>query len=68
MAQYIWLIPLIPLIGFFINGLGRNSLPKSLIAFIGSGAVLASFILAILVFLNVPTGEGAQPLIFKAFD
>ncbi len=68
MAQYIWLIPLIPLIGFFINGLGRNSLPKNLIAFIGSGAVLTSFILSILVFLNVPSGEGAQPLVFKAFD
>lgn len=68
MAQYIWLIPLIPLIGFFINGLGRNNLPKSLIAFIGSGAVLFSFILSILVFFNVPTGEGVEPLVFKAFD
>lgn len=68
MEQYIWLIPLIPFIGFLINGLGRNVLSKSLVTFIGSGAVLASFILSIMVFIAVPSGTDAQPLIFKAFD
>lgn len=68
MEQYIWLIPLIPFIGFLINGLGRNVLSNSLVTFIGSGAVLASFILSILVFIAVPSGADAQPLIFKAFD
>ncbi|SFN26298.1 NADH-quinone oxidoreductase subunit L [Algoriella xinjiangensis] len=68
MEQYIWLIPLIPFIGFLINGLGRNVLSNSLVTFIGSGAVLASFILSIMVFIAVPSGAGAQPLIFKAFD
>lgn len=68
MEQYIWLIPLIPFIGFLINGLGRNVLSKSLVTFIGSGAVLASFILSIMVFMSVPSGADAQPLIFKAFD
>lgn len=68
MEKYIWLIPLLPLLGFFINGLGRNALSKSLISIIGSGVVLGSFILAVLVFMNVPSGEGAQPLIFHAFD
>ena len=68
MEQYIWLIPLIPFIGFLINGLGRNVLSKSLVTFIGSGAVLASFILSIMVFIAVPSGADAQPLIFKAFD
>lgn len=68
MEKYIWLIPLLPLIGFFINGLGRNALSKSMISVIGSGAVLGSFILSVLVFMNVPSGAGAQPLIFHAFD
>ncbi|MFV0155702.1 NADH-quinone oxidoreductase subunit L [Empedobacter falsenii] len=68
MEQYIWLIPLIPFIGFLINGLGRNVLSNSLVTFIGSGAVLASFILSIMVFIAVPSGTDAQPLIFKAFD
>ena len=68
MEKYIWLIPLLPLLGFFINGLGRNALSKSLISIIGSGVVFISFLLSILVFLNVPSGEGAQPMIFNAFD
>lgn len=68
MEKYIWLIPLLPLLGFFINGLGRNTLSKSLISVIGSGVVFISFLLSLLVFMNVPSGEGAQPLIFHAFD
>ncbi|MFV0305548.1 MAG: NADH-quinone oxidoreductase subunit L [Moheibacter sp.] len=68
MEKYIWLIPLLPLLGFFINGLGRNSLSKSVISVIGSGMILGSFILSVLVFLGVPSGTDAQPLIFHAFD
>lgn len=68
MEKYIWLIPLLPLLGFFINGLGRNALSKSLVTIIGSGVILGSFILSVLVFMNVPSGAGAQPLIFHAFD
>jgi NADH-quinone oxidoreductase subunit L len=36
MDQYIWLIPILPLAGFVINGLGRNTLSKGVIGFIGS--------------------------------
>ncbi|MGK6350448.1 NADH-quinone oxidoreductase subunit L [Parapedobacter sp. DT-150] len=50
MIALIWLIPLLPLIGFLINGLGRNVLPKSLVGMIGSGVVLASFLLSCGVF------------------
>ena len=67
MEKYIWLILLLPLVGFFINGLGREKLSKQAIAFIASGLVLGSFILSILVFLEVPSGKDAQPLIFDAF-
>ena len=38
-----WLIPLFPLLGFLINGLGRKHLSKSMIGVIGSGVILASF-------------------------
>lgn len=68
MENYLWLIPLIPFIGFLINGLGRNVLSKSLVSFIGCGAVLASFILSIMVFVNVPSGAGAPPIIAHYFD
>lgn len=53
MIDLIWLIPLIPLVGFVINGLGRNVLPKSVVAIVGGGAVLASFLLSCAVFSEV---------------
>ncbi len=55
--QIVYLIPLLPLIGFLINGLGRKVLSKSLIGIIGSGVILASFILSIWVFIEVKGGN-----------
>ena len=49
----VYLIPLLPLLGFLINGLGRNYLSKTAIGIIGSGVILGSFILSILVFVEV---------------
>ncbi len=53
MNNLIFLVPLLPLIGFLINGLGRKSLSKQVIAIIGSGSILGSFILSVLLFLQV---------------
>ena len=53
MNQLVYLVPLFPLIGFLINGLGRKSLSKSLIGVIGSGTILASFIVSLVLFFNV---------------
>src|SRR4051812_46337835 len=55
-----YLVPLFPLLGFLINGLLRKSLSKSLIGFIGSGAILASFVVSIMLFLQVKA-DGALP-------
>ena len=55
--QIVYLIPLLPLIGFLINGLGRKQLSKSAIGIIGSGVILASFVLSIWVFLQVKGGN-----------
>lgn len=52
-----YLIPLFPLLGFLINGLGRNSLSKSAIGIIGSGMILASFVVSVWVFLQVKGGN-----------
>jgi len=49
--QLIYLVPLLPLIGCLINGLGRNALSKSLVGIIGSGVVFISFCISVLVFL-----------------
>jgi NADH-quinone oxidoreductase subunit L len=68
MDKYIWLIPLLPLAGFIINGLGRNTLPKSIIGFIGSFLVLVSFGLSIGAFLQVKsTGTPINVSIFDWF-
>ena len=53
MSNYVYLVPLFPLIGFLINGLFRRSLSKSLSGLIGSGTILASFIISILIFFQV---------------
>ena len=56
-AALVWLIPVLPLLGFIINGLGRKSLSKNLSGIIGSGVILASFILSVLVFIQVKNGD-----------
>ena len=53
----VYLIPLLPLIGFLINGLGRKHLSKGLIGIIGSGTVLASFLISVWVFMQVKDGN-----------
>jgi NADH-quinone oxidoreductase subunit L len=52
MKNLILLIPLLPFLGFLINGLGRKYLSKGLVGIIGSGTVLASFIISFTIFLN----------------
>jgi len=68
MDKYIWLIPLLPLVGFVINGAGRNTLPKSAIGFIGSFLVLISFGLSIGAFLQVQSGGRFNVSIFEWFS
>jgi NADH-quinone oxidoreductase subunit L len=50
MKTLIALIPLLPLAGFLINGLGRKYLSKGLVGLIGSGTVLGSFIISCMLF------------------
>ncbi|HLT42407.1 MAG TPA: NADH-quinone oxidoreductase subunit L [Sphingobacteriaceae bacterium] len=53
MIDLIWLVPLLPLIGFLIIGLGRNRLPNSFIGVLGSGVVILSFLLSCVLFADV---------------
>ena len=55
--QIAWLIPILPLTGFIINGAGRNVLSKGISGFIGSAVVFASFLLSIYVFIQVKNGN-----------
>jgi NADH-quinone oxidoreductase subunit L len=53
MIKLIWLVPLLPLIGFLIIGLFGKKLSKGLVSFIGCGAILAAFAIALGVFFEL---------------
>ncbi len=55
--QLVWLIPLLPLVGFLINGLGRKHLSKALSGFIGSAVIFLSFAMSVWVFIQVKDGN-----------
>ncbi len=57
MIQLVWLVPLLPLIGFLINGLGRKQMSKPMISIIGCGVLLASFVISLLIFFEVQNGN-----------
>src|SRR5438270_11766019 len=52
MNNLVLLIPLLPFIGFLINGLGRNYLSKGIVSIIGCGTVLGSFIISLMIFFQ----------------
>ncbi len=56
MINLVWLVPLFPLIGFVIIGLGRNALPKNLAGILGSFTVFLSFAVSIGIFLELQSG------------
>jgi len=66
-THLVWLIPLFPLVGFLINGLGWNILPKGAVGFIGSLMVLLSFIVSIGIFTEI-NGSAAKSTVIPLFD
>jgi len=46
------LIPLLPLLGFVILGLGYRIIPKRITSIIGPGTILISFIFSLIIFFN----------------
>ena len=55
----VYLVPLFPLLGFLFTGLFRKSLTKSMAGIIGSGTILASFVISILLFIDVKNNGGS---------
>jgi NADH-quinone oxidoreductase subunit L len=53
MINLVWLVPLLPLLGFLLIGLSRNAFSKAVIGFIGCTTVLISFIISIGIFLEL---------------
>jgi NADH-quinone oxidoreductase subunit L len=52
-----YLVPLFPLIGFLVIGLGRKLLSKSLTGIIGCGVIFLSFVVSVWIFLEVKEGN-----------
>ncbi|MFN5423055.1 MAG: NADH-quinone oxidoreductase subunit L [bacterium] len=67
MSKYVFLIPLLPLLGFLVNGLGRNFLSKTLVSIIGTGVIVASFGISLALF-NEVSAPGFTTLIVTLFD
>lgn len=64
MINYVYLVPLFPLIGFLINGLGWRTIPKNVGGIIGSVSVLASFIVSLMIFFEVKDGASQVVTLF----
>jgi NADH-quinone oxidoreductase subunit L len=67
MIKFGYLIPMLPLVGFLINGLGRNFLSKKMVGLIGSGVMVFSFAISLFVF-NQVSAEGFNTEILFLFD
>ncbi len=61
------LIPLLPLIGFIINGIGFKKIPNGLVGVIGSAGPILAFILSFYAFGQFRAGNNA-PIIIHLFD
>lgn len=65
MQNLIPLIPFLPLIGFAINGLFGKNLSKNLVGIIGSGTLLASFLLTVACYNEVSTSGAIQSTLYQ---
>jgi len=66
-ASLLVLIPLLPLLGFLINGLGFRTIPKGAVGIIGSLAVIGSFALSLNAF-NAFVAGGSTPFVLPLFN
>jgi NADH-quinone oxidoreductase subunit L len=65
MSKIAFLVPLFPLLGFLINGLGRQRLSKSAVGIIGSGMIFLSFLTSCFLFGQVygaAANSGGAPI------
>jgi NADH-quinone oxidoreductase subunit L len=67
MDSLIPLIPFLPFIGFVINGLFGKNMSKTAVGIIGSGTLLASFILSVLCFNQVAETGAIQVNLYNFF-
>ena len=68
MIDFIYLIPLLPLLGFLINGLGAQRLSRTAGGAIGTLMVLLSFALSVGVFMEVAAGGGRTVILYPFIE
>ena len=68
MSKIVFLVPLFPLLGFLINGLGRKSLSKTAISIIGSGVILLSFLTSCYLFTQVASSGNSFNSVVTLFN
>jgi NADH-quinone oxidoreductase subunit L len=66
MSHLVWLVPVFPLIGFALLGLVNRGMSKGAAGIVGSGSILASFLLATAIFME--KFHSPQPEIIQLFD
>jgi NADH-quinone oxidoreductase subunit L len=64
MIKFISLIPLFPLLGFLFNGFFGKKLNKGVAGTVASMSVLASFVLSILIFVELQTAEQKSHIVY----
>jgi NADH-quinone oxidoreductase subunit L len=67
MLNLVYLIPLLPLIGFAIIGLGNKKLPKFLVGLIGCGTIFGSFLIVLSLLMGIINGS-LQSTTISYFD
>ena len=67
MNALIPLIPFLPFFGFVVNGLFGKKLSKTTVGFIGSGTLLASFLLSVVCFNQVAASGPMQHTLYNFF-
>jgi NADH-quinone oxidoreductase subunit L len=67
MIKLVWLVPLLPLIGFLIIGLFGKKLSKGLAGIIGSGVVFGAFAVAVGIFMEL-NGQAQKSVTIDLFS
>ena len=63
MSNLLWLIPVLPLAGFLVNGLLK--LPKPVSCIVGCAGPIASFVISVMAFLQLHEGHVVQQSLFS---
>jgi NADH-quinone oxidoreductase subunit L len=68
MLNYVYLVPLFPLLGFLINGLGWKVVPKNVAGMLASLMVLLSFGVSLAIFMEVRNGASGVVNLFPFIE